>query len=382
MTENPLPAGPPDTAVDAPAARTAQRRRWPWIAGALVLVTLVSGGVAATRVNWAALTAQPASTASTPNTETAPVERHAVAAQEQVKGTLGYAGDYQVLNQAGGTVTQAPNVGDLLAQGDVLYRIDDVPIILLNGTTPAWRELGTWGQSGADVRQLNRALVALGYADGLDLDPASDEMSWATSAAIQNLQEDHGLAETGSLVLGSVVFLPGPLRVTTVPGAAGSSAGSGQPVITATSTKPQVTANIPVTLAPRVAADDAVTVSMPDLSTAEGTVRSVGTVATAADSGTATVPVLIDLAEPDAAAGLDKAPVLVGITTDTVDDALVVPVTALMAIANGKYAVEVVDGDDTELIEVELGLFDAAGGVVQITGDGVEKGQKVVVPGS
>jgi hypothetical protein len=207
-------------------------------------------------------------------------------------------------------------------------------------------------------------------------------MSWATSAAIQNLQEDHGLAETGSLVLGSVVFLPGPLRVTTVPGAAGSSAGSGQPVITATSTKPQVTANIPVTLAPRVAADDAVTVSMPDLSTAEGTVRSVGTVATAADSGTATVPVLIDLAEPDAAAGLDKAPVLVGITTDTVDDALVVPVTALMAIANGKYAVEVVDGDDTELIEVELGLFDAAGGVVQITGDGVEKGQKVVVPGS
>ena len=57
---------------------------------------------------------------------------------------------------------------------------------------------------------------------------------------------------------------------------------------------------------------------------------------------------------------------------------LAVPVEALLALAEGGYAVEVSDGDGTtHLVGVELGVF--ADGLVEITGD-VEAGDQVVVP--
>ena len=74
---------------------------------------------------------------------------------------------------------------------------------------------------------------------------------------------------------------------------------------------------------------------------------------------------------------------LVAITTASVSDALVVPVAALLALANGGYAVELVAADGTHsLVGVTLGLFDDADGLVQITGSGVQAGARVVVPGS
>jgi hypothetical protein len=382
MTEEIIPAlggGEPD----GRPARLRRRRRWPWIVGAAGLVVVVGGAVVvAPPLDWVALTSVPSASATAPHPNTARVERRAVKAQKRVSGTLGYAGDYQILGQLVGTITAAPKVGGVFREGDVLYRVDATPVILLKGTTPAWRELGKWGQTGADVQQLNAALVALGYAKGLNLAAKSSKVTWATRQAIKKLQDAHGLDDTGKLELGRVVFLPGPVRVTTVPVKVGSPAGPAQPALTATSTRPQVTAKIVVTLAPDVAAGDAVSVWMPDLSTVKGTVRSVGTVATEADSGTATVPVLVDLKDAAAAVGLDKAPVMIGITTDTVDDALVVPVTALLAIAGGKYAVEIVEGVDTRLIEVQLGLVDETDGVVAVTGTGLMEGQSVVVPGS
>ncbi|MGH9183303.1 MAG: hypothetical protein ACRDZ9_05740 [Acidimicrobiales bacterium] len=58
-----------------------------------------------------------------------------------------------------------------------------------------------------------------------------------------------------------------------------------------------------------------------------------------------------------------------------------VPVTALLALAGGGYAVEVADPDGTRhLVPVDLGLFDDAEGLVQVTGSGLEAGQRVVVP--
>jgi hypothetical protein len=116
----------------------------------------------------------------------------------------------------------------------------------------------------------------------------------------------------------------------------------------------------------------------------------VGKVATIAsnDSGgpgsaTPTVPVTIRTASPTATGGLDQAPVLVEITTATVHDALTVPVNALLALAGGGYAVEVVDPAGTHhLVTVSPGLFDDAAGLVQVTGSGLSDGQHVVVPGS
>ena len=46
-----------------------------------------------------------------------------------------------VTNQAAGTYTTLPEVGDKVACGGVLYRVDEKPVVLLCGPVPAYREL-------------------------------------------------------------------------------------------------------------------------------------------------------------------------------------------------------------------------------------------------
>jgi len=60
-----------------------------------------------------------------------------------------------------------------------------------------------------------------------------------------------------------------------------------------------------------------------------------------------------------------------------------VPVNALLALAGGGYAIEVVGAAGVHrLLAVTLGLFDDAAGLVQVNGSGVRAGQRVVVPAS
>jgi hypothetical protein len=77
------------------------------------------------------------------------------------------------------------------------------------------------------------------------------------------------------------------------------------------------------------------------------------------------------------AAGLDAAPVDVQLTRDAATGVLAVPVRALLALAEGGYALEVVDGATTRLVGVETGAF--ADGYVEVTGD-IADGDDVVVP--
>jgi hypothetical protein len=84
--------------------------------------------------------------------------------------------------------------------------------------------------------------------------------------------------------------------------------------------------------------------------------------------------------EPDASVttGLDRAPVDVFLTKEARADVTAVPVTALLALKGGGYAVEVVDGTTTKLVAVEPGLY--ADGYVEVTGSGLDEGVHVVVP--
>jgi peptidoglycan hydrolase-like protein with peptidoglycan-binding domain len=365
-----------DHQTPEPVHHSRPRRRWPIAIAVLVVAVLAAtAGMIATGAFRA-----PEEPASTPQPGAlATVEQRDVSARQQVSGEFGYAGAIDLINNAAGTVTALPDVGQVLGQGEVLYRVDGAPVVLLSGTTPVWREFA-WGTTGPDVQQLNAALVALGYADGLRLDPASDKVTWTTQRAVQNLQAALGLSKTGVLTAGQVVFAPSPLRVTGVDATLGAPAGPGQVMLTASSTTAQVTADVRVDLARAIEPGDAVVVTLPDQTTVGGTVQAVGTIATKPDSGAATVSVVIALDDPAAANDLDQAPVLVSITTASVEDALVVPVTALLALAGSGYAVEVADDAGTRLIPVELGLFDSDGGVVQVTGTGLAAGQRVVVP--
>jgi hypothetical protein len=280
----------------------------------------------------------------------------------------------------------------VIGQGQVLYRVDGYPVVLLYGSTPTYRRLAEGATAadvrGADVAELNQALVALGYASRANLDPSSDEFSWATKAGIEKLQSHLGVDQTGVLDLGQVVFLPTAARVTNLQATLGGHAAG--PVLTATSTTGQVSVNLNANLQSQVKKGDTVTVTLPDQSTSTGTVTSVGTVATAPSASgsggtdaTPTVTVTITLTRPEAAGSLDQAPVLVAITSATVRDVLAVPVNALLSLSGGGYAVEVADpGGAHHLVAVTLGIFDDAAGLVQVSGSGLAAGQRVVVPAS
>jgi hypothetical protein len=324
-------------------------------------------------------------------TSLATLTRRSLSAQTQVNGTLGYAGSYTVLGRAHGTVTWLPAVGRVIRQGQVLYRVDGAPVVLLYGSTPAYRALAEGATAaeatGADVAQLNHDLVALGYVDSAAVDSAWDEFNWATKAGVEKLQKHLGVDQTGKLSLGDVVFLPTAGRVTTLQATLGAPATG--PVLQASSTARTVSVALGADLQSEVKAGDRVTITLPGGSTTPGTVTSVGKVATApsnnsggSDSGP-TVPVTIRPTDPTATGSLDQAPVLVAITERTVHNVLAVPVNALLALAGGGYAVEVADADGTrQLVPVSPGLFDDAAGLVQVTGPDLAVGQHVVVPAS
>jgi hypothetical protein len=313
---------------------------------------------------------------------TAAVTRQDITATTPVTATLGYAGSYLVRGQGGGTLTWLPPAGQVIRQGQSLYRTgDETPAILLYGSIPAWRPLGE-GVTGQDVSQLNHDLVALGDAGRAGISALGwDYFSWATAAGVARLQSRLGVADPpGWLPLGSVVFEPRALRVSQVTGSLGGPAGG--PVLAATSDQHVVTVPLDVSQQGEVKAGDRVTVTLPDGRTTPGAVSSVGTVATTSGSGgnpVTTIPVQVRLTDPRAAGTLDQAPVTVNITTGTARGALVVPVTALVARPAGRYAVEVAgQGGSRRWVPVTPGIFDDADGLVQVTG-ALAPGQRVVV---
>jgi FlaG/FlaF family flagellin (archaellin) len=311
-------------------------------------------------------------------TSTALAQRRSLSSQTQVSATLGFAGSYSVTGQGSGTITWLPAAGRVIRQGGVLFRTGNgTPVFLLYGRIPAWRALSE-GVHGADVRQLNRDLMALGYVTAAELGPQPWKFFTAvTAAGIEALQAHLGLSVTGSLPLGQAVFLPHAIRVSKADVSLGGSATG--TILSATSARLVVTIALNADQQTEVKAGDKVSITLPDGSTTPGQVSSVGKVASGSGSS-ATVSVRVALKDPKAATGLDQAPVEVAITTGAVKNALVVPVDALLAQAGGGYAVEVTGPGGRHLVKVAPGVFDDAAGLVQVTGTTLAAGQHVVVP--
>jgi hypothetical protein len=149
------------------------RRETLWLIAAAVV--LVAAGVSVAIVNPFASggSSRPGVAGNADPTSLATVARQALSSQTQVSATLGYAGSYSVVNQAAGTVTAVPAVGQVVSQGQLLYQVSGAPAVLLYGSTPAYRTL-SYGMSGLDVQELNADLVSLGYATSSELSPTSD----------------------------------------------------------------------------------------------------------------------------------------------------------------------------------------------------------------
>lgn len=400
------------------ALSAAGHRRRGWIA-VLAVVVVVAAGVGGADAAGVFSAAKPAAASNAYATSTATVTRGSLTEQTQEDGTLGSAGSYTVVvpgssSGSGGagpssggsgaqTFTWLPKAGQTIRQGQVLYEINETPVVLLYGNVPAYRDLSE-GMTGGDVTELNADLVKLGYATAAALGPVSgwDYFSSETAYALELLQAHLGLTQTGSLPLGQAVFLPGAIQVTglgtgAVPGA---SAAAGSVVLTGSSLTPVVTIDLDASLQTEVAAGNKVSIKLPDGAATPGVISQISTVASSSSSSSgnsgngngggngngsgsgsrATITVLVSLTDPAAAGHLNQAPVEVTITTGSVSNVLIVPVDALLAQPGGSYAVEVTGPGGHHLVTVTPGLFDDAAGTVQVTGN-LTPGQHVVVPG-
>jgi peptidoglycan hydrolase-like protein with peptidoglycan-binding domain len=287
----------------------------------------------------------------------------------------------------GSTFTMLPAVGQVIARGQSVFALSGHPTVLLYGSVVPSRAFVAGISPGKDVAALNANLDALGYATGL----SGETFSAATEAGIRAFQSARGMTVTGELPLGSVVFEPDPVRVTSVTPELGAGVTPG-PVLAITTTRPQVKIALSAAEQSSVKVGDRVSITLPNQQTTPGVISSVGTVAKAPadkegggdpESGEEdgpTIEVDVTPSEPQAIGHLDEAPVSVSITTASLPNALAVPVDALLALAGGGYALEVVQAGVHHLEAVTLGLFDDAEGLVQVSGASVHAGQRVVVP--
>jgi peptidoglycan hydrolase-like protein with peptidoglycan-binding domain len=332
---------------------------------------------------WPCAAHQAAGTTSAVPVATATVVRTDLSARQEVAGTLGYLGSYRAVSEAAGVLTWLPAPGSVVRRGQPLFQLAGQPVTLLYGAVPAWRDFGPGMTPGQDVRELQRNLAALGFDPGA----ADGTFGWGTEYAIERWQLAEGRTVTGTIPLGSVTFLPGPIRVATVAVPLGFPVAPGAIVLSGTSDTPGVTVSLTVG-GPAVHRGDQVLVTLPDGSaTMTGRVTAIGQVAVSQGNGqpgqgqggtpAAAFPVTITVAGTAIPAQLDQAPVQVAITQQRDAGVLAVPVTALLAQPGGGYALQP-SAAPRQLIPVRTGLFDETTGLVEVTGPGLVPGMHVV----
>ncbi|GIE68967.1 HlyD family secretion protein [Actinoplanes palleronii] len=297
--------------------------------------------------------------------------------ERTVSGTLGF-GPARVVKGAGdGVLTTLPAVGTKVRRGTALYRVDDKPVTVFYGATPLFRTVDKIGLHGRDVLEIRRNLSALGYSSrSTDRDVSDDSLL----DAIERWERDRDHVPSGaqratlsdlpgpSLTPGEVVVLAGPGRVSDVTAQAGDPVAG--PLLSITSTAAVVSVPMSPADAATVHSGMAVTVIAPDGASSPAKITAVGRAVTEGDES-AKLSVTVTPDKPLSA--YDAAPVQVRITTLSRKGVLAVPVGALVALAEGGYAVQRTDGS---LVAATTGSF--AGGMVQVSGPGITDGLPVV----
>ncbi|MEU4577178.1 peptidoglycan-binding protein [Nonomuraea sp. NPDC023979] len=348
-----------------PRPRRSLVRPVAWTAGA----ALLAAAVTAAALGFGGDATGPAAAVRTPPA-TATVTRTTLTETKTVDGALGHGPATTVTAKAQGTITWLPAEGATITRGRAVYSVDADRRPLLYGAMPLYRTLQD-GVEGADVKLLERNLAKLGYT-GFDVD---DAYTWATREAVENWQEDLGLDVTGRVEPGDVVVAGGPLRVAELKKALGDSAAG--PVLTATGTTRRVLVDLDVADSHLVRKGMPATVELPDGTEVDGEVTAVGRVAEqSGDADDTATTVEVEVSVSGLKKTYDSAPVEVTVVARQRENVLAVPVGALVALAEGGYGVQVVEGPATRYAAVETGMF--ADGQVEVTG--IAEGVTVAVP--
>ncbi|MEV4134400.1 peptidoglycan-binding domain-containing protein [Dactylosporangium sp. NPDC049742] len=323
---------------------------------------------------WVLLDRDPAPAADRPPVATTKITRGTLTETEDVDGTLDFGPATTVTGRLPGMVTSLPAEGATVERGQPLLHVDGLPVLLMYDAAPLHRSLRA-GDSGADVAAFERNLSALGFTGFT----ADDSFTSSTASAVRDWQERLGLPETGVVELGRVVMAPGPVRVGAVKAHLGDNATG--PLLEWTGRTRQVTVRLDVTKQRLASVGDQATVKLPDGATVPGTITAVGAVATVQPGppSTVTVDVTVTLPTQDALGAYSSAPVDVTLVSQRRDGVLIVPVGALVALAEGGYGLQLVDGPAMRTVAVTTGLF--AAGRVEVSGPDVREGLTVGTAG-
>jgi hypothetical protein len=339
---------------------------------------------------------------------TATVARQTLVARELVDGTLGHADSRTLVNRLEGsgdtsgaeggadsrgsgdgggggggsdTLTRTARPGSVVRRGGAVYWVNGEPVLLMYGSTPAYRTLKVGVADGPDVEQLEANLAALGLYPGI----VDEEFTSTTASAVEDWQDYQGLDETGHVELGRVVFLPSARRMGARRTPVGQALAEGGEVLETTSTRRVVKVELDVAKQSYARRGDGVRVTLPGGAEVRGRITRVGQVAHAKSGsgggaeGTEdqelVVDVSITLRSARGTRRYDQAPVSVALATERRRNALVVPVEALLARRGGGYVVELAGSG--RLVPVRTGLF--ADGLVAVAGRGIGEGTRVRV---
>ncbi|MDP9799449.1 hypothetical protein J2S43_007961 [Catenuloplanes nepalensis] len=367
------------------------RRRWGRVVAGVVAAGSVLAITAAALV-WTrdgnAAGAEPAETISV---GTVAVARTDLSTSRTLTGTLGYGTPRAVKAGREGVVTWLPDGGRTVDRGHTLYQVNDEPIPLFLGAPPLYRTITGADLIGRDVAMIAKNLSALGYETGYQ--PGTGEQvkvgkSWvpvrdgegvltpALKNAITWWQRDLGLPDDGVIEVGDLAVLPGAVRVDSLLVQIGDPATGD--LMSVTQTAKVITVQAPVTETDALKPGDKVTLRLPGGAETPGEIGEISTVAQTAEGSQAPgaaqqLTVTVTMTDPKAAGRLDGGGVEVRVAGETRTGVLAVPVTALLALREGGYAVQLPDG---RLIAVATGMF--SGGLVEVSGAGVTEGLQVV----
>ncbi|MFI1989825.1 peptidoglycan-binding protein [Actinoplanes sp. NPDC020271] len=349
-------------------------RKW---TTAAVAGALVAGGVTAYVLIVGLPQAEEPAQAGASNlpAATAGVTRTTLVDKESHDGTLGYGDTGALTTRLSGTVTWMPATESTIRRGQPLYKVDNEPVLLMYGTTPAYRALSS-GTKGTDVKQFEQNLWALGYR-GFTVD---DTFTSATADAVEEWQEDLGLDETGTVGLGRVVFETGAVRVDSRTVEPDATVQPGTEILKTSGIGRVATVKLDAADQRLAKKGTKVDVTLPDGSTVQAKISGVETTVEQSDepNGEDETKIDVTIRLTRAPAGLDEAAVTVLFVASQRENVLTVPVNALLALSEGGYGLQVVDGTTTRIVAVGTGLF--ADGRVEVTGGDISEGTKVGVP--
>ena len=231
--------------------------------------------------------------------------------------------------------------------------------------------------SGPDVRQLEQALERLGFTAEATM-VVDEVFTPETRASLLEWQLAIGQEADGVLHVGDVVVVEDAVRVTEEIAAVGGQVSPGTAVIGVADVEQIVSFELDASDQSLADEGDRATVVLPGNVELAGVVDELATTATTTQDGSTTFAVTIRLEDPEAVGDLTEAPVDVELVGSSVSDVLAVPVSALIALSDGGYAIEADSGSGFRLVAAEPGFF--ADGLVEIDIAGVEVGDLVALP--